>query len=135
MLKLQVIGNIGKDAVAQTINNNNYAKFSLAVKDGKDQNGNERTIWVDCMKSDKEGKLTPFLTQGKTIAVEGKPTANAYTNKEGKVVSSLSVWVNDLEFVASPKPKDSAAPKEALKTAPAADDPFAEDSIDDLPFA
>lgn len=133
MLKLQVIGNIGKDAVTQTINNNNYAKFSLAVRDGKDQNGNERTIWVDCMKSDKEGKLTPFLTQGKTIAVEGKPAANAYTNKEGKVVSSLSVWVNDLEFIASPKPKDSTAPKEAIKPNKPFDEsrPFEDDN--DMP--
>ena len=103
MIKIQVIGNIGKDAISQTIRQNNYAKFSLADRDGKDQNGQENTLWVDCLKLDKEGKLTPFLTAGKTIFVEGKPSANAYTNKEGKAVASLTIWVNDLEFVASPK--------------------------------
>lgn len=98
MIKTQVIGNIGKDAVSQTIGNNNYAKFSLAVSLGKD-----KTEWIDCLKIDKDNKLIQYLTKGKTIFVEGKPSANAYTNKEGKAVASLTIWVNDLEFVASPK--------------------------------
>lgn len=98
MIKTQVIGNIGKDATSQVINEKNYAKFSLAVTIDKD-----KTEWVDCLKIDKEGKITPHLTKGKTIFVEGKPSANAYTNKAGKVVGSLTIWVNELEFVASPK--------------------------------
>lgn len=123
MLKLQVIGNIGKDAVSQTIGNNNYAKFSMAVRDGRDQNGQERTIWLDCLKLDKEGKLAQYLTAGKTIFVEGKPSANAYTNKEGKAVASLTVWVNELEFVASPK-----------RAAANASEPPKQAEPDDLPF-
>lgn len=117
MIKIQVIGNIGKDAVTQTIGQNVYAKFSLAVRDGKDQQGNERTLWIDCLKSDKEGKLVQYLTSGKTIFVEGKPNANAYTNKDGKAVAALSVWVNELEFVASPKPKEAKeTPKQAVES-------------------
>ena len=103
MLKIELIGNIGKNAVSQKINEKNYAKFSMAVKIDKD-----KTEWVDCLKIDKEGKLTPYLTAGKTIFVDGRPSANAYTNKEGKVIGSLNVWVNELEFVASPKAHSEA---------------------------
>ena len=97
MIKLELIGNIGKDATTQKIGDYNYAKFSLAVSEGKD-----KTRWIDCLKIDKEGKLTPHLTKGKTIYVSGNPTPNAYI-KEGNAVASLTCWVNDLEFVASPK--------------------------------
>jgi single-strand DNA-binding protein len=98
MIKIELIGKIGKDAIIQTIKGKDYAKFSLAITLDK-----EHTEWVDCLKIDKEHNLTPYLTVGKTIYVEGKPYANAYTNKEGKAIPSLTVWINELEFISSPK--------------------------------
>lgn len=97
MIKLEIIGNIGKDATTQKIGDYNYAKFSLAVSEGKD-----KTRWIDCLKIDKEGKLAPYLTKGKTIYISGNPMPNAYL-KEGKAMASLTCWVNELEFISSPK--------------------------------
>lgn len=117
MIKLQVIGNIGKDATSQQISGNNYAKFSLAVRIDKD-----KTEWIDCLKLDKESKLAPYLTKGKTIFVEGRPSASAYKNKEEKIVSSLTIWVNEIEFIASPKAPEATLPTISSK------------NPDDLPF-
>ena len=50
------------------------------------------------VKHDKEGKLTPYLKKGIRVQVIGKPTTSGYTNKNGDVVTSITIWANELEF-------------------------------------
>ena len=126
MIKLELIGTIGKDAVSQIINNNNYAKFSLAIRDGKDKAGKIKTIWVEVLKLDKEGKLTPHLTAKTIIQVEGNPKVNAYQNKKGEVVGELKMFANNLEIIHSPKKEATATPEDAI--------PADSEDFSDLPF-
>ena len=116
MIKLQIIGDIGKDAISQIINQKNYAKFSVAVKSG------EKTQWVDCLKLDTESKLMPHLKSGKRVFCEGMPTVNAYI-KEDKAIASMGMFINELHFLdklgTQAKPTQSQAP---------------EKDYDDLPF-
>lgn len=97
MIKVIATGNIGKDAELKQIGGNNYACFSIAITEKV--KGESRTTWVDVVKYDKEGKLTPYLKKGVRVQVIGKPTTSGYTNKNGDIVSTLTIWVmNELEF-------------------------------------
>ena len=97
MIELTVTGNIGKDAELKKVGNNYYAAFSLAITERV--KGENKTTWIDVMKYDKEGKLTPYLKKGVKLWLRGKPTTSGYTNKSGDIVSALTMWVmNDLEF-------------------------------------
>lgn len=97
MIKIIATGNIGKDAELKQIGGNNYACFSIAITEKV--KGESRTTWVDVVKHDKEGKLTPYLKKGIRVQVIGKPTTSGYTNKNGDIVSTLTIWVmNELEF-------------------------------------
>lgn len=97
MIKIIATGNIGKDAELKQIGGNNYACFSIAITEKV--KGKSRTTWVDVVKYDKEGKLTPYLKKGVRVQVIGKPTTSGYTNKNGDIVSTLTIWVmNELEF-------------------------------------
>ncbi|MDY5487856.1 MAG: single-stranded DNA-binding protein [Butyricimonas virosa] len=79
MIKIIATGNIGKDAELKQIGGNNYACFSIAITEKV--KGESRTTWVDVVKYDKEGKLTPYLKKGVRVQVIGKPTTSGYTNK------------------------------------------------------
>ena len=96
MIKIIATGNIGKDAELKQIGGNNYACFSIAITEKV--KGESRTTWVDVVKYDKEGKLTPYLKKGVRVQVIGKPTTSGYTNKNGDVVTSITIWANELEF-------------------------------------
>lgn len=97
MIKIIATGNIGKDAELKQIGGNNYACFSIAITEKV--KGESRTTWVDVVKYDKDGKLTPYLKKGVRVQVIGKPTTSGYTNKNGDIVSTLTIWVmNELEF-------------------------------------
>ena len=72
MIKIIATGNIGKDAELKQIGGNNYACFSIAITEKV--KGESRTTWVDVVKYDKEGKLTPYLKKGVRVQVIGKPT-------------------------------------------------------------
>jgi Single-strand binding protein family len=51
MIKLQVIGNLGKDCIVKEVNGKNVINFSVAHTERyKDSQGNqkERTTWVEC---------------------------------------------------------------------------------------
>lgn len=97
MIKIIATGNIGKDAELKQIGGNNYACFSIAITEKV--KGESRTTWVDVVKYDKEGKLTPYLKKGVRVQVISKPTTSGYTNKNGDIVSTLTIWVmNELEF-------------------------------------
>lgn len=106
MIKIIATGNIGKDAELKQIGGNNYACFSIAITEKV--KGEARTTWVDVLKHDKEGKLTPYLKKGTRVQVIGKPTTSGYTNKNGDIVSTLTIWVmNDLEFQGGVKKEES----------------------------
>lgn len=97
MIKIIATGNIGKNAELKQIGGNNYACFSIAITEKV--KGESRTTWVDVVKYDKDGKLTPYLKKGVRLQVIGKPTTSGYTNKNGDIVSTLTIWVmNELEF-------------------------------------
>ena len=142
MIKMQIIGNLGKDCMVNTVNGKNVINFTVAhTEKYKDSQGNqqEKTTWVDCAYwTDKTG-ITPYLTKGKQVYVEGQPEARSFQRNDGTPGSSLSLRVRDIQLlggrgenVGSSMANTAAVPAGASSNIPAASD--VNEAIDDLPF-
>ena len=101
MIKLQVIGNLGKDCVTNTVNGKTVMNFTVAHSEKfRDQQGNtkEKTIWVDCAYwSDRTG-VAPYLKKGQKVYVEGQPEVKTYQKNDGTQGFSLSLRVSSIEL-------------------------------------
>ncbi|RYZ21232.1 MAG: single-stranded DNA-binding protein [Chitinophagaceae bacterium] len=102
MIKMQVIGNLGKDCVVNTVNGKNVINFTVAhTEKYKDSQGNqqEKTTWVDCAYWTDRTAVAPYLTKGKQVYVEGQPEVRTFTRQDGTAGASLSMRVRDLQLI------------------------------------
>ncbi len=102
MIKLQIIGNLGKDCIMKEVNGKNVINFSVAHTDKfKDAQGNlkERTTWVECAYWTDRTAVAQYLTKGRTVYAEGAPEADAYTNKEGQAAATLRMRVQNVQVL------------------------------------
>ncbi len=148
MIKLQVIGNLGKDCIVKEINGKNVINFSVAHSERfKDAQGNqkERTTWVECAYwTDKTG-ISPYLLKGQTVFAEGTPDVDTYTNKENQTTAVLRMRVQTIQLIGNKNSDNqggnagnnyssgSAAPVPAAAS-PAPSAAMSNAAADDLPF-
>lgn len=93
---LTIAGTVGKDAELRTTQSGDKVLgFSVAVDNGKDQQGNKRpATWFDCSVWGKRAEsLHQHITKGSRLTLAGRPTARAH---DGKAYLGLSV--NELAF-------------------------------------
>ena len=144
MIKLQVIGNLGKDCVTNTVNGKNVMNFTVAhTEKFKDSSGaqREKTIWVDCAYwTDKTG-IAPYLKKGTQVFVEGAPEVKTYTTQDGKSGASLSLRVQTVQLLGSRSADGngggggySSGATSAAPPSMSEQPPVASDIADDLPF-
>ena len=146
MIKLQVIGNLGKDCITNTVNGKNVINFNVAhTEKFKDAQGNqkERTTWVDCAYWTDRTGIAPYLKKGTQVYAEGTPEVRTYPKNDGTTGVSLTLRVNMVQLLGSKTGGDYAgsggqesgtnyAPQAASSHVPAASD--VTEPIDDLPF-
>ena len=148
MIKLQVIGNLGKDCVTNQVNGKNVINFNVAhTEKYKDNSGaiKEKTTWVECAYWTDRTAIAPYLVKGTMVYAEGSPEADPYTNKEGQAAATLRMRVQNIQLLGGNKEGQSsqgavsntgnvsnagmgAAP--VVKTEPASTTA----PVDDLPF-
>lgn len=138
MIKMQVIGNLGKDCVVNTVNGKNVINFTVAhTEKYRDSQGNnqEKTTWVDCAYWTDRTAIAPYLQKGQQVFVEGTPEVRSFTRNDGTAGASLSLRVREVQLLgrkgdsnSSSSESQPAARQNA--TAPAGID----DVADDLPF-
>ena len=106
MIKLQIIGNLGKDCILKEVNGKHVINFSVAHTERfKDAQGNqkERTTWVECAYWSDKTALGNYLKKGQMVFAEGSPEADAYINKEGAAASTLRMRVANVQLLGSNK--------------------------------
>ncbi|MDQ6904180.1 MAG: single-stranded DNA-binding protein [Bacteroidota bacterium] len=144
MIKLQVIGNLGKDCIVKEINGKSVINFSVAhTEKFKDASGNprERTTWVECAFWTDRTAIAPYLKKGQLVFAEGSPEADAYTNKENQAAATLRMRVRDIQLLGgrteggsenqnSSSSQSSSPASSGRGTVPAEMD----EAADDLPF-
>jgi single-strand DNA-binding protein len=102
MIKMQVIGNLGKDCVVNTVNGKNVINFTVAhTEKYKDSQGTnqEKTTWVDCAYWTDRTAISPYLTKGKQVFVEGNPEVRTFTRQDGTAGASLSLRVREVQLL------------------------------------
>lgn len=142
MIKMQVIGNLGKDCVVNTVNGKNVINFTVAhTEKYKDSQGNnqEKTTWVDCAYWTDRTAVAPYLLKGQQVYVEGTPEVRTFTRNDGSAGASLSLRVREVQLLGrkgdnvatgGQQNTETSMPSRQETPAPASVDEVA----DDLPF-
>lgn len=102
MIKLQVIGNLGKDCVVNNVNGKNVINFSVAHTERfKDSSGaqKDRTIWVECAYWTDRTGIAPYLKKGTQVYAEGTPDIRTYQTQDGRQGASLSLRVMNVQLL------------------------------------
>ena len=135
MQKIQAIGNITKDATINNVGGRNAINFNLAINESyknKDGVKVDKAVFYSCSiwkDSAQSTEIAKYLLKGKKVYLEGKPSAELYTDKEGqkKIDNRINV-----AFVELLSPMDKTEPvNEATQENTAS---FATSKGDDLPF-
>ncbi len=147
MIKMQVIGNLGKDAIVNDVNGKSVINFTVAHTERyRDAQGNtkDKTIWVDCAYWTDRTAVAPYLKKGTQVYVEGQPDVRTYTTQDGRNGASLSLRIASVQLLGS-KNNDSGNNNESSSgsggneagVAAYAAPPSAgelKEPLDDLPF-
>ena len=102
MIKLQIIGNLGKDCIVKEVNGKNVINFSVAHTERfKDSAGaqKERTTWVECAFWTDRTAIAPYLKKGQLVFAEGSAEADGYMNKENQAAATLRMRVRDIQLL------------------------------------
>jgi len=102
MIKLQVIGNLGRDCTVKQVNGTNVINFNVAHTERyKDAQGNqkERTTWVECAYWSDRTAISPYLLKGQMVYAEGSPEVDAYMNKENQAAATLRMRVLNIQLL------------------------------------
>jgi single-strand DNA-binding protein len=142
MIKLQVIGNLGKDCIVNTVNGKNVINFTVAhTEKFRDSQGNnqERTTWVDCAYWTDRTGISPYLTKGKQVFVEGTPEVRTFTRNDGTAGASLSLRVREVQLLGGRGETGGAPTMATAESYSSAKTPIPNpgdinEPIDDLPF-
>ncbi|MEN9549867.1 MAG: hypothetical protein RIR12_2458 [Bacteroidota bacterium] len=146
MIKMQVIGRLGKDCTVNTVNGKNVMNFTVAHSEKyKDSQGalQEKTIWVDCAYWSDRTAVAQYLQKGTQVFVEGQPEARSFQRTDGTPGASLSLRVREVQLLGSKndnaagggtayqQPATNSYATVGSSTAPATD---MGEAVDDLPF-
>ncbi|MEO5683921.1 MAG: single-stranded DNA-binding protein [Chitinophagaceae bacterium] len=141
MIKLQAIGNLGKDCVTNTVNGKSVINFNVAhTEKYRDAQGNQKdkTVWVECAYWTDKTAIAPYLRKGTQVYVDGIPEVRTYNKNDGTTAASLNLRVLSVQLLGTRG--DNNGPSQGGYNAPAtasvsnnAPSQMAE-PVDDLPF-
>ncbi len=145
MIKMQVIGRLGKDCIVNTVNGKNVMNFTVAHSEKyKDSQGNlqEKTIWVDCAYWNDRTAVAQYLTKGTQVFIEGQPEARSFQRNDGTPGASLSLRVREVQLLGSKndnaaggsyqQPSNASSAMSGNNNIPSPND--ITEPVDDLPF-
>jgi single-strand DNA-binding protein len=140
MQKIIISGNVGTDAATRNVNaQRDVINFNVACNEKwTDAQGvqQSRTTWYNCAYFRPVGKtgIAQYIKKGGKVLITGTPSARSYTDKNGTVVASLDINVQEIELMGDAH-GGQAQPNPALQQAQqnVAANQFAPQD-DDLPF-
>ncbi|ANH80542.1 single-stranded DNA-binding protein [Niabella ginsenosidivorans] len=140
MLKMQIIGNLGRDCVVNNVNGKSVINFTVAhTEKYRDSQGNnqEKTTWVDCAWWTDRTTISQYLTKGKQVYAEGTPEVRSFTRTDGTSGAALSLRVREVQLLGGRA--DGSAPVAnggySSASGNASNPPVGgDDTVDDLPF-
>ncbi|MDR3668025.1 MAG: single-stranded DNA-binding protein [Ignavibacteriaceae bacterium] len=138
MNKIQLIGNLGKDAETRfTTNNVSVTSFGMATTSrikGKDGNWINETTWHNVVAFSLSDYIKNVLKKGKKFYIEGRISKRDYTDKDGIKRYSVDV-IADL-IIPFESGSESSGPREDFQSnqSQVSEPDVQVDDNDDLPF-
>jgi single-strand DNA-binding protein len=138
MNKIQLIGNLGKDAETRfTTNNVSVTTFGLATTSrikSKEGNWSNETTWHNIVAFSLSDFTKNLLRKGKKFYVEGRITKRDYTDKDGIKRYSVDVIADVIiPFEGAGESSSQSDDFTSLQNLPGEPD-IQTDNNDDLPF-
>lgn len=105
MKNLSIIGNLGGDATITDLKSGNgcVVSFSVAVDNGKDEQGNNKPAdWFNVnyyFTSKEKAGVSKLLTKGIVVYVTGPLHINNFTNKSGEKKTGFEITVQTLRVL------------------------------------
>jgi single-stranded DNA-binding protein len=76
-----------------------FAVFSLAVNRYLGKEKEAEVTYYDCVCFSNAEKLVEKVKKGDRLFIQGRPTSEAYINKDGAAVSKLKLYVESWELI------------------------------------
>lgn len=140
MLIVEVIGNLGADAIIKDLNGQKYIAFSVAHTESYTDSHNqrrERTTWVSCLKYG-ESAVINYLKKGTRVFIRGELSAKTY-EAGGTVQVGINCRVRGLQLLGGNRTEQTdaqpaAAPAQTPASAYTPQSAAYQQQDDDLPF-
>jgi single-strand DNA-binding protein len=133
MLKLQIIGHLGKDCTTNVVNGKNVINFNVAHSEKyKDSAGvqKDKTLWAECAYWTERLAIAPYLKKGQQVYCEGIPDMRTYTKNDGTSGTSLTLRVLSVQLLGGGSRNESGDDVESSAENISADS----GNGDDMPF-
>ena len=102
MFKVEVIGNLGADAVVRESNGSQFVAFRIAHSEKFEKSDGskvDKTQWIDVVLSNVESPILPYLKQGVKVFVRGRASLRVYSSpKERMMVAGIQVNAMEIEL-------------------------------------
>lgn len=106
MNNINIIGNITAKPVLKVSGETKYTRFSIAVNSFS--KGEKHAEFFDVVAFGKNAEnICGNLDKGYTIPIAGHLHQDVYTNKDGKKVSSVCIYLDTFDFVSNKKETDT----------------------------
>lgn len=135
MIKMQVIGHLGRDCTTNLVNGKSVMNFAVAHSEKfKDAQGNqkEKTLWVDCSYWSERTAIAPYLKKGTQVYVEGQPDLRTYSKQDGSFAASLVLRVGQIQLLGNKE--SNIQPAQQAQPASQHTGSDIQEFDDDLPF-
>ena len=112
MNKVILIGNITKDIELRQSNSGKFVvEFSVAINNGKDQQGNELPAdFINCTAWNKTAEvLSKYATKGTKVGIEGAMKTQTWTDQQGNNRYKTFVLVDRVELLSRPQQQQNPA--------------------------
>lgn len=112
MNKVILIGNITKDIELRQSNSGKFVvEFSIAINNGKDQQGNELPAdFINCTAWNKTAEiLSKYATKGTKVGIEGAMKTQTWTDQQGNNRYKTYVLVDRVELLSRPQQQQNPA--------------------------
>ena len=106
MLKCEVIGNLGADAVRKESNGRSFVVLSVAAsrKFRRDDELVENTTWVQVIINWDCSKIMPYLLKGSKVFAQGDARLRCFKNNHGEWAAGLTIVCDSIELCGSSLP-------------------------------
>lgn len=120
MNSVNLIGRLTKDVELKEFGKGKekgyVTRVTLAIRDGKDADGEERTQFISCTLWNRSAEIAAeYCAKGDLVAVSGRLVNNNY-EKDGEKVYQTEVVASNLELIGGRRTEDAEESKTSKKS-------------------